>query len=439
MTTIRRLTRAILLSALLSTSLHAQEVSPRIASPYLDERTGIGLDDAIARALEREPGLRAARSDIAVARGQRQQAGLRANPTVSVERRQEPGGTDTLTAVGVTWPLELFRRRGRVQTAEEELAATRFAVADRERLLAADVRLQYGMAAAAARDVSVADELVMTLERQVELAGARVSEGALPRLDRDLLEVEVRRLRAERVAAASRADVAVLLLKQLLGKGPDEPLRLRESLDALVARGGPATPAPVAALGDPRADVREAEARVRLADARADEARREGRLDVSLFGSYMRMDAGFPQSGIGPSGAFERVRGQFNYASVGAMVALPLFNRNQGEVARAQAERTGAEARLDAAALAARSEIAAARARDTRAREAVGLFEGDTRVLARQNLDVVRQTFDLGRATVFDVLTEQRRYLEFEQAYTAALREAWEARATLARAVGDTK
>ena len=67
------------------------------------------------------------------------------------------------------------------------------------------------------------------------------------------------------------------------------------------------------------------------------------------------------------------------------------------------------------------------------------LFAGTTHSLARQNLDVVRQTFELGRATVFDVLTEQRRYLDFEQAYTTALREAWEARAALKRALGETK
>ena len=60
-------------------------------------------------------------------------------------------------------------------------------------------------------------------------------------------------------------------------------------------------------------------------------------------------------------------------------------------------------------------------------------------MLARQNLNVVRQTFDLGRATVFDVLTEQRRYLDIEQAYTITLREAWEARAALKRALGETK
>ena len=178
---------------------------------------------------------------------------------------------------------------------------------------------------------------------------------------------------------------------------------------------------------------------MRLSDARIDQARREGRVDISLFGTYMRMDAGFPQQGFGPTGALERVRGRFNYVAGGAMVMVPLFNRNQGQVAAAQAERTGAEARREAAELAARAEVAAAQARDAQAQRAVTLYSGRVRTLARQNLDVVRQTFDLGRATVFDVLTEQRRYLDIEHAYTTALREAWEARAALKRALGETR
>ena len=188
-----------------------------------------------------------------------------------------------------------------------------------------------------------------------------------------------------------------------------------------------------------RPDVREAEVRVTLADARIDQARREGRVDISLFGTYMRMDAGFPQLGVGAAGALERVRGQFNYVAGGAMVVLPLFNRNQGQVAAAQAERSGAEARREAAELAARAEVAAAQARDARAQRAVSLYTGGVLRLARQNLNVVRQTYELGRATVFDVLTEQRRYLDIEQAYTITLREAWEARAALKRALGETK
>jgi outer membrane protein TolC len=50
---------------------------------------------------------------------------------------------------------------------------------------------------------------------------------------------------------------------------------------------------------------------------------------------------------------------------------------------------------------------------------------------------VVRETYSLGRTTVFDVLAEQRRFLEVEQGYTNALRAAYEARTALARALGE--
>ena len=439
MRTLRRITVCFFGAVVLAATARGQETAPARAPQYVDERAGMALDTAIARALDREPSLRAVRSDIAAARGMRQQAGLRPNPTLTFERRDEPAGTDTLTSVGVQWPLDLFRRSARVQTAERGLQATQWAVADRERLLVGDVRTQYGITAAAVRDVFVADEVVTTAQRQLGIVRARVDAGGTPPLERDLLDVELRRFEAARLLATGRADAALVQLKQLLGMSPEEPLLIRETLETLVARDGagtvPASPASIAA----RPDVREAEARVTLADARIDQGRREGRVDVSLYGTYLRMDSGFPQQGVGAAGALERVRGQFNYVAGGAMIIMPLFNRNQGQVAAAQAERSGAEARRDAADLAARAEVASARARDTQAQRAVSLYAGGVRTLARQNLDVVRQTFDLGRATVFDVLTEQRRYLDVEQAYTTALREAWEARAALQRALGDTQ
>jgi len=435
----RRIITFMIGSVMLAVPARGQGTTPSaLATQYVDEIAGLGLDTAIARALEREPSLRAVRSDVEAARGLQQQADLYPNPTLTFERRDEPGGTDNLTSIGIEWPLDLSRRGGRVQTAERSLQAMQFAVADRERLLVADVRMQYGAAAAAVRDVVVADDLVAAAQRQWDVVRARVDAGGTPPLERDLLEVELRRFEAGRLLAAGRADVAVVQLKQLLGMSPSEPLLLRETLEVLVAgRSEVASVAP--AVIATRPDVREAEARVTVADARVDQAHREGRVDVSLFGTYMRMDAGFPQQGVGAAGALERVRGQFNYVAAGATVMLPLFNRNQGQVAAAQAERSGAEARREAAELAARAEVAAAQARDARARRAASLYTGGVRTLARQNLNVVQQTFDLGRATVFDVLAEQRRYLEIEQAYTTALREAWEARVALKRALGDTK
>jgi outer membrane protein TolC len=59
--------------------------------------------------------------------------------------------------------------------------------------------------------------------------------------------------------------------------------------------------------------------------------------------------------------------------------------------------------------------------------------------LARQNLTIVGQSYELGRVTVFDVLAEQRRYLDVERAYTEALSAAYEARTALNRALGGVR
>jgi cobalt-zinc-cadmium efflux system outer membrane protein len=123
----------------------------------------------------------------------------------------------------------------------------------------------------------------------------------------------------------------------------------------------------------------------------------------------------------------------------GLTVSVPLRNRNQGEIAAAQAQRAGAEAQLDATRLTAEAEIAASRARDEHARRALAVYNAETRALAKQNLDVVRQTYELGRMTLFEVLTERRRYLDTERAYTNALREAYDARQALRQALGEVR
>jgi outer membrane protein TolC len=188
-----------------------------------------------------------------------------------------------------------------------------------------------------------------------------------------------------------------------------------------------------------RPDVGEAEARVNLADARIDQARREGRFDVGLFGMYMRMDSGFAQRGFGPENDLERVRGVFHNVGGGVTVSVPLRDRKQGDIAVAQAQRVGAQAQLEAKRLTVEGEIAAARARDDHARRALALYTTETRDLARRNLDVVTQTYDIGRMTLFDVLNERRRYLDTERAYTNALREAYDARQALRTALGEVR
>lgn len=425
------------------TSTAAQIVQPEASLDvrFIDAANGLTLEQAIAQALAQEPSLRAVRSEVDTARGMRLQAGLRPNPSVSFEQRGEPSGTDNQTMVNVEWPLDLFRRAGRIAVADREMATAELSVADRERLLAADVRMRYGEVLTTVRELTLLEELLATARRQHALLRSRAEEGAAPPLERDLVDVELRRLEADRLLQLGRTEGAMFELKRLLGISPSTPLALRDTLEDVVNRESTVTPTPSGgtSAAEQRADVREAESRIALAEAKVDRAQRDGRLDVSLFGGYMRMDAGFPQLGLSSTGTPERVHGLFHYLAAGAMVKVPLFDRNQGEIAAIRAERARATAAHEAARLSAETEIATARARDERAHEAVRLYVGAARTLARQNLNVVGQSYELGRVTVFEVLAEQRRYLDVERAYTEALRAAYEARTALKRALGDAQ
>ena len=412
-----------------------------LASKYIDPLAGLTLDGALAQALEHEPSLRAARTEIEVARGMRLQAGLHPNPSVSFSQQNEPAGSDSQTRVEVEWPLDLFRRVGRVEVAERQIEATRQAAADRERTLAAEVRMKYGEVVAAVRALSVSDDLVAATTTQLSLVSARVEQGTTPPLERDMLRVEQQRLESDRFLRAGETERALIELKRLLGLPANAVVTLRDTLEQLVRRERAAlvSPADAAASVGTRPDVREAAALVGVTDAQIERARREGRPDVSLSAMYMRTDAGFPQQGFTALGDLQRVSGVFHYFSGGAMLTVPLLNRNQGEVAAAHARRLGATAQLEAVRLTAQTEIASARARDDHAQQALAVYASDTRGLARQNLDVTRQTYELGRVTLFDVLNEQRRYLDVERAYTNALREAYEARQALKQALGDVR
>jgi cobalt-zinc-cadmium efflux system outer membrane protein len=419
---------------------HAQSQRTPSTPSYVDPVGGLALTDAVGRALEQEPGLRASRAQIEMTRGLREQAALRPNPSLSFSQQQEPGGADSQTRVEVQWPLDLFRKAGRVAVGEREVDVARHAVADEERTLAADVRLAYGQVAVAVRTLTVTGQLLEATGRQLTLISARAERGAAPPLDRDMLRVEVQRLEAERALQLGAVEGRLVELKRLLGMPPDASLTLRTGLEDLVRQEVASAASPSrASTSTTRPDVEEAEARVRVAEAQIERAHREGRPDMSLFGMYMRMDAGFPQQGLSSAGSFEPIRGVFHYVSVGAMVTLPVLNRNQGAVAAAEAERAAAAARVEAARLSAQGEIAAARSRDAQARRALDSYTADVIALARQNLVAVRQTYDLGRGTLLDVLNEQRRYLDVERAYTDVLREAYEAHETLRMALGEVR
>src|SRR4026207_1981552 len=167
------LTLVICVCASLSATAQTQtDQHAPMAPPFLDPVNGVPRDEATAQALQHEPSLRAARADVEVARGMRMQAELKPNPTVSFAQQVEPSGTDAQTRVDVQWPLDLFRKSGRVAVAERQIEATQHATSDRQRLLISDVRLKFGEVLAAVRELSISDEVGSVTTQQTTLMSA---------------------------------------------------------------------------------------------------------------------------------------------------------------------------------------------------------------------------------------------------------------------------
>jgi cobalt-zinc-cadmium efflux system outer membrane protein len=395
------------------------------------------VDEVVARALADNPDLRAVRAEVDAAVGRVKQAGLRPNPMLELGG-QKAISPDSNLNIGVTLPLDLNGRvDGRVGVAQRELEMKRAQVAERERRLAADVRLKAGELLAARRNVEVTDELLRINRDGLRLVGDRVREGAAPAIEEKLLLVEVNRLDASRQMLESRLTVMTLQLKALTGMEPDAPLTLRGELGGASPAVTRAEAVAQALAVRPDLEVARADAAMARAKIRKEEA--EGRWDASVSVGYQRQDFGFSGlRGVASNGSLQPIQDVFHYFGAGVSITLPVRNRNQGNVAAAVAETQAAERRQQFIVLVVRQEVDAAFTQLEAARRALALYERGVRDVAQRNLEVVRRTWELGRGTLLDVITEQRRLIEIENGYTDALKQVFDATVEIDRAVGLT-
>jgi outer membrane protein, heavy metal efflux system len=427
-----RIPSALLLAMLLSVS------SVDLRSAQAQAQGGAGaftVDELVTRALTDNPELRAARAEVDAARGRLLQAGLRPNPMLDLSAQQNVTGPDNNMTLGVTLPLDLNRRKaGRVGVAERELEMKSAQVADRERGLRADVRMKAGEVLAAQRNLRITQDLLDVNHQALGLVRERVRRGAAPSLEENLERVEVNRLDASRQLLESRVDVPTLQLKALVGLGPDAPLAIQGDLRPLpleLDREEGLRRALVA-----RPDLLATRAEVEMARATIRKEQAEGRWDASVNVGYMRQNMGFDLNGLTERGENRPITDIFHFVGGGVTIMLPVRNRNQGNIAAAFAETQAAERRADFTMLTVRQEIAAAFIQHEAAQRALKIYTQGVRELARQNLEVMRKAYALGRTSLLDVITEQRRYIDIEMGYTDALKQVYDAMIDIERAVG---
>ncbi len=382
----------------------------------------VTVDELVARALADNPELQATQAEVDAAHGRLQQAGLRPNPLLDLGVQHNVAGPDNNVTASVTVPLDLNgRKAGRIGVAAGELELKRAQVADRARRLRAEVRLKAGEFLAAQRTLRFTEELLQANRAALGLLQTRVSQGAAPALEANLLRVEVHRLEASRHRLASQVEVLALQVKALTGLPPEAPVALHEGLKQALAA---------------RSDLLVAQAEVAMAEAAILKEQAEGRWDASVNVGYLRQDFGYDLRGLTANGSTRPIQDVFHYVGAGVSITLPVRNQNQGNIAAARASALAAQRRMAFVTLLIRQEVTAAFTQYEAAQRALDIYTQGVREVARQNLEVVRKTYALGRVSLLDLIAEQRRYIDIETGYTESLKQAYDAVVEIERAVG---
>jgi cobalt-zinc-cadmium efflux system outer membrane protein len=231
----------------------------------------------------------------------------------------------------------------------------------------------------------------------------------------------------------------MLELRNLVGMNLEEPLRLKGDFAALLGVIPPQDIAIDRAL-QARPDLAGARAVEQLESARIEQAKAEGKIDADVTLGYQRMHSSFPLLGIEEStGALMPIDSKFHFFTFGVRLNLPVANRNQGSIEAAKLEGDAARERREFGELTVKREIASAYARYNRALRAMEIYRVGVRDQAAANIDVVRQTYDLGSKTLIDYIGEHHRYMATENGFIDAELEAYLARVEILRTTSATE
>jgi cobalt-zinc-cadmium efflux system outer membrane protein len=389
------------------------------APPPRPEPDGpLSLARLLALAERNSPDLAVARAQADAARGRLIQAGLYPNPMVSWEADDL---NSRFNAAGMQGPM----LSQQIVTADklrlsQAAAAQGVAVADWQALtrwfeVVTRVRLAYYEALTARRDVQTNEEVVRIAQEGLDVAEKLLKAGTGTRPDVLRAQVELEQSRIRLGLAERRQQAAWQMLALAVGVPALPATSLHGSLEAPPPRYDwqPVLEGVLARsseLQEARAAVQQAEAMLRRAQVEW-----VPNLQLSVRPFYA-----FPEQK-----ALVRVE-------AGAM--LPLFNRNQGNIAAAQADLARAHQEVRQAELRLTERLTGAYQRYQNARLQTEVYDKQILPNAAESLRLVRLGYERGdpKYDYTAVLQAQRILVEARLAYVQALGDLWRAASEIA-------
>ena len=395
-------------------------------------RAQLSVADAVDEGLRHNLSLFAERANLTVADAQMLTARLRPNPVFSFSADHQDWlgtGFDASNNGGppeIAWRVDVPLERGGKRDARIALASAVRSAAEADfldavRALRQEVTLACIDLLAAQATRKVVGDTLRTYEDLARVNRARLTAGAIAPLEATRSDVAMLQFRASVVKADLDVAAASAKLRVLLGRPVGDPIEIADSAIAAAAA-APLEPSALESLAvQSRPDLLSlhlSQARS-VADLRLQEAL--GRVDYTIGAEYRR------QQGIA---------GRSNSLGVFFSTPLPVLNRNQGEIARATAEREHVERQIEARKAQVVADVRAALHEYEATRDLLGSIEHDLLSPATHARDVSLYTYKAGGATLLDVLDAERAFNDIEQSYVDAQASLRRASAHLNAAVG---
>jgi cobalt-zinc-cadmium efflux system outer membrane protein len=345
------------------------------------------------------------------------------------------GEAESDFSAGVSQTIELGgKRRKRVAVAQLELNQIRAELLALERGLSAEIRRSYTNALAAARQLDVLEKLVAADEEIVRVTQARLTEGDVAPLDLNLVRVESDRLKIQIIQAKNDFETELLNLRTLIGADVAEPVRLAPQPERPPRLDLGLTELTGMALKE-RADLQAAVIGEQIGEARINLAKSNAVPNVAASVRFTR-SKGIVDLPETAGGGFAVDKD--NDLTFGVSIDIPLFNRNQGEIAAATGEQLQSTRAREFLEANIRRDVAVAYRKYRAAAESLVLYSTQILPRSEENLRTVRAAYGLGEFSVFEVVNEQRRLTENVTAYNQALRDYYNALTELETAIGST-
>jgi len=407
------------------------------SAEYVSLEDGLTIEKLLELGANRRADLQAARQRLTIAEGRLQQVRFRPNPTLSGEygtSRILGGGDESQFSVGVSQVFETGNKRNRrVAVAELELQQVRSEISALERRLVVEIRTAYTNALSAARQLDVLEKLISANLEIVRVVEARLKEGDVAPLDVNLIKVEADRLRIQTIQARNDLETALLQLKNIIGADVAESIRLAPQAERPPRLDLGLTELTDIALRE-RADLQTAKLGEDLGTARIDLAKANSVPNVAGSITYSRNKriTEFPPI-IGGG-----VTNRDNELTFGVTVDIPIFNRNQGEIAQASGEKTQATRNREFLESTIKRDVAVAFRKYRAAAETLTIYAVQIIPRSEENLKSIRAAYGFGEFSIFEVVNEQRRLTENVTGYNQSLRDYYNALNELETALGTT-